>query len=91
MGFYDKGSREEFFKHTNKLWATGDESVKKLEFELNVYFCIYHIHPNLKRQQTMDHHSSVAFKKYLDTKAADLNLTKEELALFAMPYMPKPQ
>ena len=39
----------------------------------------------------MDHNSSVAFKKYLDTKAADLNLTKEELALFAMPYMPKPQ
>jgi hypothetical protein len=56
-----------------------------------VYFCIYNIHPNLKKQHTMDHASSVAFKKYLDTKAADLALSKEELSLFAMPYMLKPQ
>ncbi len=91
MNMYDKGNRDEFFKVTSKMWTSNEETVRKLEFELQVYFCIYNIHPNLKKQHTMDHASSVAFKKYLDTKAADLALSKEELSLFAMPYMLKPQ
>jgi hypothetical protein len=46
-----------------------------MEFELNIYFCIYNIHPNLKKQATIDRASSEAFKKYLDTKGADLSGT----------------
>ena len=57
------------------MLAATDESIKKLEFELHLYFCIYNIHPNLKKLSTVDKPSSEAFKKYLETKGADLSGT----------------
>jgi LisH domain-containing protein ARMC9 len=87
----DKGQREEFFKQTSKLFHNPDEASKKLEFELNVYFCIYNIHPCLKKQPTIDKANAEAFKKYLDTKGADLSETSEFLSFFALPFMPRPQ
>ena len=46
-----------------------DEGAKKMEFDLQVYFCIYNVHPYLKKQHTLDQHGAAAFKKYLETKA----------------------
>jgi hypothetical protein len=90
LGFFDRGNRDEFFKHTNKYWST-DESARRLEFDLQVYFCIYNVHPHLRRQHTLDNGSSVAFKKYLETRAPEMELDKDQLILFSMPHMPKPQ
>ena len=72
MNLYDKGNRQEFFKVTSKVWNSHDEIVRKLEFELQVYFCIYNIHPNLKKQHSMNQSAALAFKKYLESKRADL-------------------
>jgi hypothetical protein len=90
LGMYDRGSREDFFKATQRLW-NGDETARRLEFDLQVYFCIYNVHPHLKRQGTLDHSSSAAFKKYLETRAPEMELDKDQLILFSMPHMPKPQ
>lgn len=65
--------REEFFKQTAKIFHNPDEMVRKLEFEINIYFCVYNIHPFLKKQATIDKANAEAFKKYLDTKGADLS------------------
>ncbi len=39
-----------------------------MEFELQIYFYIYSIHPFLKKMQVIDKASNEAFKKYLETK-----------------------
>lgn len=67
---FDKGQREQFFKQTTKIFGNSDLSLKKLEFELNVYFCIYTIHPSIKKGTQMDRSSSQAFKKYIDAKGS---------------------
>jgi len=45
----------------------------------------------LKRLPAIDRPSADAFKKYLDTRGADLSETSEFLPYFALPFMPKPQ
>lgn len=87
---FDKGSREEFFKATAKYWNS-DEGARRLEFDLHVYFCIYSVHPNLKKQNVLDHGSSNAFKKYLETRAPEVELEEKQLILFSIPHIPKPQ
>ena len=72
-----------------------NESARKLELDVNVYFCIYNVHPHLNNHITkdskLDHSSANAFKKYLETRASEMELDKEQLPLFAMPHMPQPQ
>lgn len=72
------------------MWNTDDNS-RKVEFDLSVYFCIYNVHPHLKKQSTLDHANAAAFKKYLETKAPELELAQDQLILFSIPHMPKPQ
>ena len=73
LQLFDKGMRDDFFKQVIRIFSTTDEFLKRFEFDLNIYFCIYNIHPMLKKQATMDKASVEAFKKYLDTKGADLS------------------
>ena len=68
MKAFDKGSREEFFKLANKIFSNPEPSVRKLEFELNIYFCIYPIHPCIKKASCMDKTNAEAFRKYIDNK-----------------------
>lgn len=73
------------------MLSGGDDATRRLEFELNIYFCIYNIHPFLKKQATIDKPSVEAFKRYLDTKGAELSGTSEYLSFFALPFIQKPQ
>lgn len=62
-----------------------------MEFELNVYFCIYGIHPSLRRQNSIDKSCTEAFKRYLDSKGSELSNTQEYLPYFALAFMSRPQ
>jgi hypothetical protein len=75
LQLFERGAREEFFRQTLKLFQNPDDPIRKFEFELNIYFCIYNIHPHLKKQPSIDKTSADAFKRYLDTKGADLSET----------------
>lgn len=48
------------------------QALKKLEFELQIYFCIFSVHPFAfgynKKNQSIDRNSLEAFKKFIDSK-----------------------
>jgi hypothetical protein len=67
-----------------------DEHLRRFEFELQIYFCIFGIHPHLgKRQASIDQKSSDAFKRFLETRGSEFSETSEFLSFFALPYMPR--
>lgn len=90
LQLFDRGLREEFFKAVSKYLQGTDEHLRRFEFELQIYFCIYGIHPHLgKRQASIDQKSSDAFKRFLETRGSEFSETSEFLSFFALPYMPR--
>lgn len=90
LQLFDRGLREEFFKAVGKYLQGSDEGLRRFEFELQIYFCIYGIHPHLgKKQASIDQKSSDAFKRFLETRGSEFSETSEFLSFFALPYMPR--
>ncbi|KAI9334924.1 hypothetical protein BDR26DRAFT_1009498 [Obelidium mucronatum] len=94
IAFHD-GNRAEFFKQWDQHFppntVKSDPLYQKLEFQVNVYFAVFPIHPfvgksaakNYSISSTMD-----AFKLFLETRGADLCKTTQFLSYYALPYVP---
>lgn len=70
------------------------QALKKLEFELNVYFCVYSVHPcttGSSKKTQVDRAAGEALKKYIDSKGPEVSDESELLLFFALPFIPKPQ
>jgi hypothetical protein len=66
---------------------------KKLEFNLQIYFVIFVMHPCNKSRPSTEKElrkEQAEFKLFLDTKGQDLSKTSEFLAFYALPYIPNP-
>ena len=94
---FDQGNKSEFFavweKLVPKAIKENDYNCKKLEFNLQIYFVVYVMHPyNKHRPQTEKElrKEQAEFKQFLDTKGSDLSKTSEFLAYYALPYIPNP-
>lgn len=81
-----------------KSLKESDYDCKKLEFNLQIYFVVYVVHPYNTKNRTLPQavqekelkREQAEFKQFLDTKGADLSKTSEFLAYYALPYIPNP-
>ena len=73
------------------LVRRSDRSAQKLEFYLQIYFSIFPLHPANRSgvQPAAIHKSMRVFKAYLESDGANLAVTPEFLAYYAMPYVPE--
>ncbi|KAI8927019.1 hypothetical protein BC831DRAFT_454204 [Entophlyctis helioformis] len=61
--------------------------MQRLEFTVSVYFAVYPLIPNVSRPSTtMD-----AFKRFLETRGAELSKSPQFLQFYALPYVPDPR
>ncbi|KAJ3104222.1 LisH domain-containing protein armc9 [Phlyctochytrium bullatum] len=107
---FREGDRDAFFS----LWdarfpeslRSSDPLYQRMEFQLNIYFAIFPIHPYIdpllskvrldgfyshKRQKRSLQKSMEAFKHFLETRGADLCKTTQFLSFYALPYVPDPK
>ncbi|ORY46927.1 hypothetical protein BCR33DRAFT_715327 [Rhizoclosmatium globosum] len=94
IAFHD-GDRKEFFKlwdqHFPPKIVKTDPLYQKIEFQVNIYFAVFPIHPFVSPtaakkytiQSTMD-----GFKLFLETRGAELCKTTQFLSFYALPYVP---
>ncbi|KAJ3176670.1 LisH domain-containing protein armc9 [Irineochytrium annulatum] len=97
LAFQD-GNRDEFFG----LWDANfpvelrqsDPMYQKMEFQLNIYFAVFPIHPFVSERAAKQYAvpaTMEAFKVFLATRGADLCKTTQFLNYYALPYVPDPR
>lgn len=96
LQLFERGEQELFFVQWNKYLPYNlrmkDESAKKLEFYIQIYFLIYEIHPKTgKKNGVMGKNTVTFFKSYLESRGQELSKTNEFLPYYALPYVPRPQ
>ena len=79
---FNKGKRDQFFKHWNKVIPLTerktDIETKQVEFYIRVYFAIYHQHPYFEADRA-DNYKALAkdemnhFKRYLENKGSEMS------------------
>nr|KAJ3422467.1 LisH domain-containing protein armc9 [Polyrhizophydium stewartii] len=72
-----------------------DPGMQRLEFMLSVYFAVYPLLSSVAHPQTMQSYklesTMDAFKKFLETRGAELCKTSQFLQYYALPYVPDPR
>lgn len=95
MDLLDLGLRDKFFEKWNICLPNLPIELSieeiKLEFNLEVYFLIYEIHPINNRSEKIEKKKIEHFKKYLDSNGAKLSQVSEFLPFYALPYIPNPR
>ncbi|KAL7748972.1 hypothetical protein RI367_005620 [Sorochytrium milnesiophthora] len=92
---WTNGERDAFFElyeHYVPEIVRASEEALRLEFYENIYFAVHHMHPATQSPtKGRDKAASMeAFKRFLETRGAQLSKTPEFLPFYALPYLPDP-
>jgi LisH domain-containing protein ARMC9 len=77
MQLFDQGSRDAFFSKFSQFvplaMRSKDPQTMQMEFYIQIYFFVYHIHPALGKKKLPDAQAKQYFSAYLEGRGAALS------------------